>query len=110
MAARQLAGERRGHTLQPTALVNEAWLKLAGMDRLQWRDRVHFVHVAARLMREILIDHARRRNAARRDGGEQVTLGGLDQLVGDPGVDLPALGGVLEALERLDPLKAQVVD
>ncbi len=100
--------ERGNHTLQPTALVNEAWLKLSGASALAVEDRRHLLAIAARLMREILIDHARRRDAAKRDGGERVTLSGLD--VADTEVDLVGLDGALEQLERIDAVKAKVVE
>lgn len=111
IAQRQLGGERAGHTLQATALVNEAYLRLSGLDRIEWRDRVHFVHMAARVMREVLVDHARRRSAAKRDGGERVSLTGLGLAAGDDdGVDVAALDGALVALERLDADKARIVE
>lgn len=111
IAQRQLGGERRGHTLQATALVNEAYLRLSGLDRIEWQDRVHFVHMAARVMREVLVDHARRRAASKRDGGERVSLTGLDLAAGDAGgIDVAALDGALDALERLDPDKARIVE
>lgn len=112
VADRQLAGERRSHTLQPTALVNEAYLRLSGLDRIDWRDRTHFVRVAARLMREVLVDHARRRNAAKRDGGERVTLTGLE-LSGEgeaDAVDVLAIDAALARLEALDADKGRVVE
>src|SRR5690606_34460462 len=71
LADRQLRGERANHTLQPTALVNEAYLRLSGLERMDWQDRGHFVRMAARVMREVLVDHARRRQAAKRDGGQR---------------------------------------
>lgn len=111
IAQRQLGAERRGHTLQATALVNEAYMRLSGLDRIEWRDRVHFVHMAARVMREVLVDHARRRAAGKRDGGERVSLTGLDLAAGEGGdVDVAALDGALQALERVDPEKAQLVE
>lgn len=111
VADRQLAGERRNHTLQPTALVNEAYLRLSGLERIDWRDRAHFVRVAARLMREILVDHARRRNAAKRDGGERITLAGIE-LAGDAGeaVDIVAIDEALARLEALDATKGRIVE
>lgn len=109
VAGRQLAGERRGHTLQPTALVNEAYMRLSGLDRIDWNDRAHFVRVAAKLMREILVDHARRRAALKRDGGERITLDGLD-LAADDGIDVIGLDAALERLEAVDPTKARVVE
>lgn len=111
LADRQLRGERGNHTLQPTALVNEAYLRLSGLDRIEWQDRVHFMHMAARVMREVLVDHARRRAASKRDGGERVSLTGLDLAAGDAGgIDVAALDGALDALERLDPDKARIVE
>ena len=75
IARRQLRGERQGHTLQPTALVHEAYLRLVDSRDMAWESRAHFFGTAARAMRQILVDHARRRNAAKRGGGqERVTL------------------------------------
>lgn len=110
VAGRQLANERRNHTLQATALVNEAYLRLNGTERIEWQDRSHFVAIVARLMREILVDHARRRNAAKRDGGVQVTL--TDFNVADRGsdVDVARLDAALQDLEQIDSQKAQVVE
>lgn len=111
IARRRLAGERNEHTLQPTALVNEAYLRLSGLERMDWQDRAHFVRMAARVMREVLVDHARRRQAAKRDGGQQVTLTGLDAAAEDgQGVDALALDAALARLEQLDPEKARVVE
>lgn len=109
-ALRQIRGERAGHTLQPTALVNEAWLRLNELERIDWQGRSHFVHCAAQLMRRVLIDHARARQAAKRDGGERVMLTGLD-LRGEQGdVDIVDLDAALQRLEAIDPRKAQVVE
>lgn len=110
LAGRQFKGERAQHTLQPTALVNEAWLRLSGLDRIDWQDRAHFVRMAARLMREILVDHARRRDAAKRDGGQRVTLTGLDVPAEETGLDVMALDSALARLEALDADKARVVE
>lgn len=111
IASRQMAGERRNHTLQPTALVNEAYMRLSGLNAMDWQDRTHFVSIAARLMREILVDHARRRNASKRDGGKRVTLTNLDfaDATVDP-VDVVGLDHVLTRLERLDADKGKVVE
>ena len=109
IAARQFGNERRGHTLQPTALVNEAYQRLAALDRIDWQSRAHFLSVAARLMREILIDHARRRNAAKRDGGERVTLF-TNLPVQDRTLDALDLDQALQDLERIAPDKAKVVE
>ena len=102
--------ERANHTLQPTALVNEAWLRLSGSDSIPVEDRGHLLAIAARLMREILIDHARRRDAAKRDGGERITLSGLDVADGSGAIDLVGLDGALNRLERIDPVKARIVE
>ena len=109
IAEQLFRNERGNHTLQPTALVNEAWLRLAGAGPLPIEDRGHLLAISARLMREILIDHARRRSAAKRDGGERVTLSGLDVADGSE-VDLLGLDAALEQLERIDPVKARVVE
>ena len=111
IAQRQLGGERAGHTLQATALVNEAYMRLNGLERIEWQDRVHFVHLAARVMREVLVDHARRRAAHKRDGGERVSITGIDVPDGDDGgIDVEALDGALAALERFDAEKAKIVE
>jgi RNA polymerase sigma factor (TIGR02999 family) len=109
LAEQAFRSERRNHTLQPTALVSEAWLRLSGADPIASADRGHLFAVAARLMREILIDHARQRARLKRDGGERVTLSGLeDGAAGD--LDLVDLDAALQRLERIDPTKARVVE
>lgn len=110
LADRQLRGERANHTLQPTALVNEAYLRLSGLDRMDFQDRRHFVRMAARVMREVLVDHARRHQAAKRDGGHRVTLTGLPLVAEDADVDALALDAALQRLEQLDAGKARVVE
>jgi RNA polymerase sigma factor (TIGR02999 family) len=110
LADRQLRGERGDHTLQPTALVNEAYLRLSGLDRIGWQDRAHFVRMAARVMREILVDHARRRNAAKRDGGQRVTFTGLDLPDDRRDLDVVALDDALTRLAQIDPDKARLVE
>ncbi len=111
LAARHLRRERRNHTLQPTALVNEAFLRLVGQDRVAWQGRAHFLAIAAQAMRRVLIDHARRHVAARRGGG--VTALPLEPFAAAPAastVDLLALDEALTKLERLDPRAARVVE
>ncbi len=110
VARRQLSGERDGHTLQPTALVNEAYMRLAGIERLPLQDRAHFVGIAAKLMREILVDHARRRNAAKRDGGERVTLSRIDPPEPGDDVDMIGFDAVLAQLEAIDATKGRIVE
>lgn len=112
-AGRYLRQERQGHTLQPTALVHEAYLRLADKVQPQWRDRVHFHAVAAQLMRRILVDHARRHGAAKR-GGSAVLISLDDAEVGEPraerGADLVALDEALERLSKRDPRKGRIIE
>jgi RNA polymerase sigma factor (TIGR02999 family) len=100
LAHRQLRGEHDGHTLNTTALVHETYLRLAGIDQVQWKDRAHFFAVAARLMRRILIDYARARKREKR-GGEWVRIP-LDDGLAAPGTDPDALLALDEALVRLE--------
>jgi RNA polymerase sigma factor (TIGR02999 family) len=104
-----LRGERAGHTFKPTDLVSEAYLRLAGAAPPEWNDRVHFFAVAARNMRQILVDHARRRSADKRGGGER----GLtfdDVIASDRPTELVALDDALEALAKFDERKARTVE
>jgi RNA polymerase sigma-70 factor, ECF subfamily len=110
LAARCLRRERPGHTLQPTALVNEAFLKLAANTRAEWRDRAQFYAVAARLMRRILVDYARRRAAGKRGGGHQVTLEENLVLREERIEDVLGVDEVLERLEALDPRQGRIVE
>lgn len=111
LAARQLAGERAGHTLSPTALVHEAWMRLSDDSSLAPADRRQFFGVAARRMRQVLVDHARRRDAAKRGGPEReaVTLSALGD-GHEGGVDVLALEQALARLEAAEPRKARVVE
>jgi RNA polymerase sigma factor (TIGR02999 family) len=103
LAAGYLRHERAGHTLQPTALAHEAYLKLVGQREVDWKSRAHFLAVAATAMRRILGDHARRRLAAKRGGGlRQVTLSGIDDPAVQPPLDAIALDDVLSRLHRTD--------
>lgn len=103
--------ERRGHTLQPTELVNEAYLRLAGQRRADWKGRAHFIGVAAQLMRLILVDYARQRNAAKRGGGALPMSGpALDRLSVDRAPSLVALDDALRDLERRDARKARMAE
>lgn len=110
LAARFLRRERYGHTLQPTALVHEAFLKLLANTRAEWRDRAQFYAVAARLMRRILVDYARKRSAARRGGGQQVSLHENLILREDRIEDVMAVDEVLTRLEALDPRQGRIVE
>ena len=110
-AAGYLRRERQGHTLQPTALVHEAYLRLIDQTQVQWQNRAHFFGVAAQMMRRILVDHARQQQAEKR-GGEFQKLS-LDENIdvsGERASDLVALDEALERLHTLDPQKARVVE
>jgi RNA polymerase sigma factor (TIGR02999 family) len=106
-AARYMRRERPGHTLQASGLVNEAYVRLAGSPDLDWQSRAQFFAIAARIMRQVLVDHARRRRAAKREGW-RVTLGDADAAVAP--VDLLDLETALTELAALDPRQAQVVE
>jgi RNA polymerase sigma factor (TIGR02999 family) len=111
LAAGYLKGERPGHTLQPTALVHEAYLRLVRQDRVEWQNRAHFFGIAARMMRRVLVDHARRRQAEKRDsGGFRLTIqvGEALEVPRDP--ELLELDQALGRLERLDAEQARVVE
>lgn len=106
-----MARERRGHTLQVTALVNEAYLRLVDARRVAWNDRAHFLGIAARLMRRVLVDHARARGVGKRGAGaEQVNLDEAMMVTPAPDVSLLALDHALETLAVLDARKCQVVE
>lgn len=109
VARRSLRGERAHHTLQPTALVNEAWLRLEGERSMRWRDRGHFFAVAAQIMRFILVDYARRRRAEKRGGDiYRVSLSEALELPDPRVARLVDLDDALSRLERLDERKAHV--
>jgi RNA polymerase sigma factor (TIGR02999 family) len=111
IARARLKRERADHTLAATDLVHEAFLKLVPVERVDWKSRAHFFAIASRAMRNVLIDHAIRRNAAKRGGGAQSLT--LDESIGtveQPLDDLIALSDALTRLERLDPRQAQVVE
>jgi RNA polymerase sigma factor (TIGR02999 family) len=111
LAALYLSREGTGHTLQPTALVHEAYLRLIDQRRVDWRNRAQFLGVAAGIMRRILVDHARGRAAQKRGGGaEAVSLSLVEAPSGRSEVELIALEQALERLTALDPRKAQVVE
>jgi RNA polymerase sigma factor (TIGR02999 family) len=111
LARRYLAGERPGHTLQPTALVNEAYLRLAAGQPVDWQNRAHFVGVAAHQMRRILVDHARKRHRAKRDGGGvRVTFDEQLPVADERGHDVVALDEALEKLARLDPRRSRIAE
>jgi RNA polymerase sigma factor (TIGR02999 family) len=109
IARRHMAKERTGNTLQATALVNEVYLRLVDVKRVQWKDRAHFFAIAARLMRRVLVDAARSRKYQKRGGGAlKVTL--HEDLLVDPGHGLIALDEALTVLEQIDERKSRVVE
>jgi RNA polymerase sigma factor (TIGR02999 family) len=112
MALRYLAGERAHVSLQPTALVNEVCLRLLGWNQARWQNRGHFFGVSAQMMRRVLVDIARRRQAERRGGGEavRIPLEDVEILADDRRGDLVALDEALEQLALEDPRKARVVE
>jgi RNA polymerase sigma factor (TIGR02999 family) len=110
LAAQRMAHEAPGQTLQATALVHEAWLRLGGDDQPSWQNRAHFFAAAAEAMRRILIDNARRKNYLRHGGGaERVNLDGLDLAASVDDEQLLALNEALDLLAAHDATKAQVV-
>jgi RNA polymerase sigma-70 factor, ECF subfamily len=113
LAAWQLQSERPGHTLQPTALVHEAYLKLAGQDPIEWHNKAHFFALAAQVMRHILVDHARARGRDKRGGGQaSVALDEALKLTAHPNepVELVKLDEALSALAGQDPRKSRIVE
>jgi len=112
LARRYLKGEREGHTLQTTALVHEAYLKLIDQKRVRWQSRAHFFAIAAQAMRRILVDHARNRLAAKRGGNEQkISLDeGVIDVSDERASGLVALDEALKRLAERDPQKSQLVE
>jgi len=110
LAAARLAAERPDHTLQPTALVHEAYLKLVGQRDANWKGRAHFFAVAAQAIRRILIDHARKHGALKRGAGHRVTLSGVEELPGEMEVDIVALDDALTRLSEKSERQARVVE
>lgn len=111
LARSQLRREDAGHTLSATALTHEAWFRLSAQTRTQWKNRSHFLAVAATMMRRILINHAQARQAAKRDAELlPLTVAGLEQLAATPDQDVLAVHEALLAFEALDPRAAKVVE
>lgn len=111
LARGYMGRERRGHTLQPTALVNEAFLRLTDARQIRWQDRAHFLGISARLMRRVLVDHARARGFRKRGGGAQhVTLDEGLIASPEPALDLVALDRALETLAAADVRKSRVIE
>ena len=111
VAARYMGQEAPGHTLQTTALVHEAYIRLIDIERVHWQDRAHFLAVAARVMRRILVDSARARRYQKRGGGApMISLDESILVAGDHGSDLVALDDALSALAVMDERKSRVVE
>src|SRR6266545_72648 len=111
LARGYMARERPNHTLQTTALVNEAFVRLTDARQVRWQDRAHFLGISARLMRRVLVDYARRRGFSKRGGGlQRVTLHEALVTSEDPGLDVVALDRALEALANVDLRKSHIVE
>jgi len=111
LAKGYMLGERPGHTLQTTALINEAYLRLIDWKNVRWQSRAHFFGIAAQVMRRILVDFARSRNYAKRGGGaRQVPLDDAINVYEDPSAELIALDDALKSLAEIDRRKSQVVE
>jgi RNA polymerase sigma factor (TIGR02999 family) len=110
LARRYMRGERPGHSLQTTALVNEAYMRLVDYKSMQWQNRAHFFAVSAQLMRRILVEQARRHNLKRGGGVQHVSLEETAIVDDDRPADLVALDDAMNALARIDPRKVQVVE
>jgi RNA polymerase sigma-70 factor (ECF subfamily) len=111
MAKRMLAGERAAHAWQPTDLINESYLRLLGWRDVEWKNRAHFFAATAKMMRRVLVDAARARQATKRGAGEApIPIDGLDVAAPDAVVDVIALESALAELAALDPRPAQVVE
>lgn len=110
LARYYMSRERSGHVLQTTALVNEAYLRLADCNRMNWQDRAHFFAVSAQMMRRILVDHARRNNKKRGEGKERISLEAAGAMSRRPARDLVALDDALQSLSQFDERKAKVVE
>jgi RNA polymerase sigma factor (TIGR02999 family) len=110
LAHHYMQGERANHTLQTTALVNEAYLRLTDLTRMQWRDRAHFFAMAATLMRRVLVDHARERARDKRGGGVVFTALEDEPMAAPSSIDALALDEALDRLAAIDPQHARIVE
>ncbi len=111
LAAHYMAGERPGHLLQTTALVNEAYVKLVAWKDVEWQDRAHFFGMAANMMRRVLVDYARSKQAAKRGGAAlQVSLSEVDNEPLPPDSDLIGVDAALGELERIAPRQSKVIE
>jgi RNA polymerase sigma-70 factor (ECF subfamily) len=110
LSRRYMKRERPGHSLQTTALVNEAYMRLVDYERMQWQNRARFFAVSAQLMRRILVEHARRHNLKRGGGVQHVSLEEASVVGGGQDADLVALDDAMNALAQIDPRKVRVVE
>lgn len=111
LARRYMSRERKGHTLQTTALINEAYVRLVDQKNVHWANRSHFFAISAQIMRRILIDHARRHAYAKRGGGaQQVSLEEVAAITPNPSRELVRLDEALKSLAEMDPRRSQVVE
>lgn len=111
IARNYMRGERKGHTLQTTALINEAYVRLVDQKHVKWQNRAHFLAIASELMRRILVDYARRRQYQKRGGGAiQLTLGDAETIAANRSPDLVALDEALTSLAEIDPRRSRVVE
>ena len=111
LAAYYMRNERPGHTLQTTALVHEAYLRLCGGMDMDWESKAHFLGIAANTMRRILIDYARKRNREKKGGGwKRESLDKVEAFIGEPSMDLIALNQAMEHLSEIDPTMVRVVE
>lgn len=112
LASNYLRRERASHTLQPTALVNEAYLKLVDQKNAKWQNRAQFFGISAQLMRRILVDHARQHQAAKRGGSNQqrLSITSAEQFAEQPEIDLLALNEALDELAKMDPQQERIVE
>jgi RNA polymerase sigma-70 factor, ECF subfamily len=111
LARKHMKAERDDHTLQPTALVHEAYMRLINQHSTDWKDRIHFFAVASRIIRRILVDHAREHRAAKRGGDmQQIPIEEVNAVIGPPGIDLLTLDEALNELAEIDSQQAKIVE
>lgn len=108
LASVDMSGEAAGQTLQPTALVHDAWLRLAGKDQRRWNDRAHFFRTAALVMRRILVDRARQKASLKRTGGQRIDISEIDIAGTTPDDRVLLVNSALDRLEKEDPQAAQI--
>jgi RNA polymerase sigma factor (TIGR02999 family) len=109
LASADMRGEALGQTLQPTALVHEAWLRLAGKDDRRWNDRAHFFRTAAQVMRRILVDRARKKSCLKRDGGVRIDISETDLVHASQDDRVLLINEALDRLEKENPQAAQII-